>query len=153
MARLLGLWGAGPRTCCAFWSRTARRNRLLHGVHFEFSRLRSVVYTEIDCLTVVYDDVDLVIRWRTKESRLDEVALTASESLDLLLYWIDHHGHLSTSVLSGGPRWDFSGLAAFFPRGRPQRTADRSTSCAQRCGSRALSEMWGPVPHDRVAVV
>ncbi|MFD9740565.1 hypothetical protein [Umezawaea sp. NPDC059074] len=41
-------------------------------------------------------------------SRLDEVALTASESLDLLLYWVDHCGRLSTSVAPPAPVADGS---------------------------------------------
>ncbi|MFD9734896.1 helix-turn-helix domain-containing protein [Umezawaea sp. NPDC059074] len=84
--------------------RSASLSRLGQGgSQLEFRRFPSVVYAEIDCLTVVYDDVDLVNRWRTKESRLDEVALTASDSLDLLLYWVDHYGRLSTSVAPPAP--------------------------------------------------
>jgi hypothetical protein len=61
------------------------------GTHLELPNLPAVVYAEVDCMTVVYDEVDLVARWRSKEHRLDELALGVSESLDLLLTWTDFY--------------------------------------------------------------
>ncbi len=68
------------------------------GTYLELPKLPAVVYAEMDRVTVITDQSDLVASWQRKLRHLDEFALPKSKSLDLLLAWTAFYDQPLTST-------------------------------------------------------